>query len=81
MSDKQQMMRECWDCTNRYPIPGNAHIGCRKPDPDMTGHKHGIKNGWFIYPFCFDPTWKTKLCANFEAIENTTSQSCSQSTK
>lgn len=57
---------ECWFCRNRYPIPGNCHIGCSKPDPDMTGEEYGIRNNWFSYPYCFDPVWKTKLCCNFE---------------
>lgn len=60
------MMTECWQCKNKRPIPGDAHISCAKPDPGMTGDKHGIRSGWFMYPFNFDPTWKTKLCANFE---------------
>jgi hypothetical protein len=49
-------------------IPNDAYIRCVKPDPEMTGHPHGIKKGWFRYPLNFDPVWKTKLCANFEKI-------------
>lgn len=60
-------MKECWSCQHRRAVPGNAHIACAKPDPDMTGNPHGIRSGWFIYPLLLDPTWKTKLCANFEA--------------
>ena len=64
---ERTMMNECWTCKSRYPVPGNAHIGCSTPDPDMTGNEHGIKNGWFVYPYCFDPTWKTKDCVNFQS--------------
>lgn len=60
------MMTECWQCKNKRAITGDAHISCAKPDPMMTGNKHGIRSGWFYYPFNFDPTWKTKMCANFE---------------
>jgi len=24
---------------------------------NVKGHPHGIKNGWFIWPFNFDPVW------------------------
>ena len=56
----------CYECKYRRNIPGNCHIQCAKPDPKMTGNKHGIRNGWFIYPLCFDPIWKTKECDNYE---------------
>lgn len=58
---------ECYYCENKRKVPGNAHIRCVEPDPAMTGDKHGIKQGWFIYPQLFDPVWKTKMCSNFRA--------------
>ena len=64
---KREIMTECYKCQNRREIPGDAHTRCAKPDTDMTGNPHGIRSGWFIYPWNFDPTWKTKLCSNFEA--------------
>ncbi len=64
MTDK--VMTECWKCVNRRDVPGTAHIACADPDPKMTGNAHGIRNGWFFYPFCFDPTWKTKACDKFK---------------
>ena len=60
-------MNECWDCVNKREVPGNAHIRCVKPDAEMSGNEHGIKNGWFMYPLLFDPTWKEKLCNNYES--------------
>lgn len=57
---------KCQNCKNKRPIPGDCHIGCVKPDLDMTGSKHGISNGWFFYPFNFDPIWMTKECSNYE---------------
>lgn len=57
---------DCHKCVHKISIPGNCHIGCAKPDAGMTGNAHGIKCGWFFYPFNFDPTWKTKVCSNFE---------------
>jgi hypothetical protein len=57
---------ECWSCVHKRTIPGDCHISCAKPDPQMTGHPHGVRNGWFLYPFNFDPVWKAKACANYE---------------
>ena len=56
----------CYKCIHRRTIPGDCHTQCAKPDPDMTGDPHGIRNGWFMYPYNFDPIWKTKECVNFE---------------
>ena len=65
-AEKQTMMRECYRCTHKRSVPGNSHIQCAKPDMTMTGNAHGIRNGWFVYPLLFDPTWKTALCKNYE---------------
>lgn len=65
--DDRNMKNECWDCSHRQEIPGSSHAFCAKPDPEMTGNPHGIKYGWFAYPWNFDPVWKTKDCSNFEA--------------
>lgn len=65
--NSKKMVEECWSCKHKRPVAGNAHIQCVKPDELMTGERHGIKSGWFIYPSLFDPIWKTKLCDNYEA--------------
>jgi len=62
---KRTMLNECYNCLFRENMPGNCHIKCGNPDPDMTGDPHGIKSGWFYYPILFDPIWKTKLCNNY----------------
>ena len=63
-------MNECYKCKNRRSVPGNAHIKCANPDPEMEGEEYGRQNGWFYYPSCFDPTWKKKMCANFDPDED-----------
>jgi hypothetical protein len=60
---------ECYDCKHKRKIPGNCHIACANPDPKMTGDPHAKAKGWFFYPGCFDPIWKTRLCSNFEPVE------------
>jgi len=59
----------CHNCHFKRNIPGDTHIACIKPDEQMTGDQYGIKNGWFIYPFNFDPVWRTKECINFIDID------------
>jgi len=56
----------CDLCVHKRDVPGNAHIKCVNPDPEMRGLDWGIKNGWFIYPVLFDPVWMLKKCANFK---------------
>lgn len=68
----KNMMNECHSCIYKRNVPGDAHIACAKPDPAMTGHQHGIDKGWFVYPFLFDPTWKTKVCTNYKEREKKT---------
>lgn len=67
MSNKERNLKnECWTCSHRRSVPYNSHIACINPDLQMEGNAHGIKNGWFFYPFNFDPVWKEKECANYE---------------
>jgi len=66
MEKKRTKMNECFRCQNMGRVLGNSHIKCDKPDPEMTGVPHGVKNGWFFYPLLFDPVWKEKTCNNFE---------------
>ena len=66
---KRDKMNECYHCEHKRAVPGNTHIQCVKPDADMVGNEHGIRNGWFFYPSLFDPTWKTKMCKNYENNE------------
>lgn len=69
MEKERTETNECWSCANKRPVPGTCHIECFKPDPEMTGGEYGIKSGWFCYPECFDPTWKTKMCSNWAGTE------------
>ncbi len=61
---------ECYQCIYKRKVPGNAHVACANPDASMTGDSYGIWNGWFFYPFVFDPIWKTKKCTHFKQKEN-----------
>lgn len=69
MGKENGFRNECYHCEHKRSVSGNAHIECVKPDADMTGDEHGIRSGWFMYPFLFDPVWKTKWCSNYQANE------------
>lgn len=63
-----ELYKQCYNCKSRRNVPGNEHIACVNPDPEMTGHQHGIREGWFFYPILFDPIWGTKTCSNYDPI-------------
>ena len=52
-----------------------ASVGRVQPDGVMEtglnikGHPHGIKNGWFLWPFNFDPVW-LENCDGFTEKES-----------
>ena len=60
-----RVKNNCYECKNRKTLAGSCHSGCSKPDLFMTGDSWGISNGWFSYPYNFDPIWMTKKCDNF----------------
>jgi len=37
---------------------------------NVSGDKHGIANGWFVWPFNFDPGWLL-TCDGYEPTEST----------
>lgn len=55
---------DCYKCVHRLNVPGSTHSRCNNFQARATGHEHGIKNGWFLWPFNFDPTWLTS-CNGF----------------
>ena len=52
-------------CIHKRNVPGDAHISCVNPDPNVKGDPHGIRNGWFFYPLVFDPIWGDN-CSNYQ---------------
>lgn len=47
----------CYTCVHRREVPGSCHSRCNNTAANVTGDKHGISKGWFIWPLNFDPTW------------------------
>ena len=67
MEKELNARNECYYCIHKRSVDGDAHIRCAKPDGQIKGHEHGIRKGWFIYPYLFDPVWKTNMCNNYES--------------
>ena len=57
---------KCHQCIYKQPVPGDAHIACSNPDPQVRGDVGGVRNGWFYYPIVFDPIWMITECRNFK---------------
>lgn len=51
----------CYTCQFRGTIPGDCHSRCTNPksssELNIQGSLHGIRQGWFLWPMNFDPTW------------------------
>ena len=61
-------MLPCHGCAYRENVPGDAHSRCVFAWPSRAsmpkGHPHGIRNGWYLFPFNYDPTWGPDECLN-----------------
>jgi len=47
----------CYECTHRQDVPGDAHSECSNRKAKVSGVPHGVRSGWFMWPFNFDPVW------------------------
>lgn len=59
----------CYECMHRRELPGDCHSTCANREAKVTGDAHGIRRGWFFWPYNFDPTW-LKSCDGFAAIKS-----------
>lgn len=57
----------CYRCIYRRSVPGDCHSACANlsTGPTIKGSMHGVRNGWFFWPFNFDPIW-LEACGGFE---------------
>uniref|UniRef100_A0A6M3LL24 Uncharacterized protein n=1 Tax=viral metagenome TaxID=1070528 RepID=A0A6M3LL24_9ZZZZ len=68
-------MKNCYKCGYKGENPGSAHIRCKYNWRNSkleapSGNPHGIRNGWYIFPVNFDPTWMQTDCPAFSATVN-----------
>ena len=61
-------MLPCNGCAYREGIAGSAHSRCvfawPSGDAMPKGNPHGIRMGWYLFPFNYDPTWGPNECPN-----------------
>ena len=67
---------KCHKCAYKDSVPGSAHISCLFNWPEAlnnsqvpyipVGVLHGIQQGWFYFPFNYDPIWMAMPCPAFE---------------
>ena len=60
--------QNCFNCQFSRTIPGNCHLMCTNGNANVIGASSGIRNGWFNWPYNFDPIW-LRDCDGFTAKE------------
>jgi hypothetical protein len=55
----------CYNCIHRRNVPGDCHSSCNNKYAKVSAAEHGVKKGWFAWPFNFDPVWLI-TCDGFE---------------
>lgn len=55
---------DCYKCVHRLDTSGSHHSRCNNYTAKVEANAHGVRMGWFIWPFNFDPVWLTK-CDGF----------------
>lgn len=66
-TNEQKMAKpNCYECKHRGEVLGSCHSSCGNREAKVTGAEHGIRRGWFFWPYNFDPVW-LKSCNGFEA--------------
>lgn len=66
MTDKNK----CYECEYRGKVPGDCHSKCTHPEAmslKVKGDEVGIRNGWFMWPYNFDPVWLIE-CNGFKKV-------------
>ena len=56
---------DCYKCKYRREVPGDAHSRCACATAKVKGDPHGIRSGWFLWPWNFDPVWLIS-CTGFK---------------
>jgi hypothetical protein len=57
--------QNCYECEYRRNLIGDAHSKCVNKNAHIKGNNYGIRNGWFIWPYNYDPVW-LESCDGFK---------------
>ena len=61
--------QNCFNCQHSRTLPGDCHLSCENKNANVIGSSSGIRNGWFNWPYNFDPLW-LRECDGFAAKED-----------
>jgi hypothetical protein len=66
------MIAKCYECAYRRELAGDCHSRCafawaKSGLAAPEGNPHGVKNGWWRFPWNFDPVWMVAPCPAFSA--------------
>jgi len=51
-------MLNCISCKFKRNVPGGNFVQCTRNGVKLSEvSEHGKRNGWFYFPFCFEPIW------------------------
>jgi hypothetical protein len=64
MTEEPKAKPDCYQCTHRRNLPGDEHSACVNREAKVMGNAHGIRHGWFFWPFNYDPVWLQE-CTGF----------------
>lgn len=67
---KKTKEKTCYQCKFRGEVPGSCHTHClfdwfNSKEERPKGNKYGISEGWFYFPFNYDPVWMLGQCKEF----------------
>lgn len=62
--------KNCYKCIHRRDVPGDCHSSCVNENCKVTCMRYGYNQGWFLFPYNFDPVWLTS-CDGFEEKKET----------
>lgn len=65
MKDNLSEAPNCYKCEYRCDIAGDCHSQCLNMNAHVKGSEHGRRNGWFIWPWNYDPIW-LESCDGFK---------------
>jgi hypothetical protein len=66
------MKPDCYKCQHRRNLPGDCHSSCVNRAAKVEAYSHGIRMGWFVWPFNFDPVWLVSCDGFAEKAETLT---------
>jgi hypothetical protein len=68
---------QCYGCVHRQAIPWSKHSTClyfwqhkkeMSDSPKRSVDAFAVENGWFDFPYDYDPVWFNEECVKFKLL-------------